>query len=151
LKSKTKQTAWYVYQEKANSLLGFASTKGSGNQHGNGDGLSTSFMHECKYRESETLSIPKDEWIKFNKECKNHNKKPVFTIIRKINENFDMITALRTEDLSEILFSDKISKNKVLNETIDFLIKELKKYGIQDQKINSIVENYESFIDKIGI
>ncbi len=151
MKSKTKSKNWYIFQEKANELLGFSSTKGSGNQHGNGDGLSADFMHECKYRESDSLTIPKNDWNKFLKECSNHRKKPIFTIIRPIENNIELLSCIRTFDLHELLFSPKVDKSKFINFSIDFLHDQLTKLGIDNNKIESLLNLYETKASKIGI
>lgn len=151
MKAKTKNTNWYIYQEKANELLGFSSTKGSGNQQGNGDGLSATFMHECKYRESDSLTIPKSDWNKFLKECSNHRKKPIFTIIRPTENDMEILSCIRTYDLHELIFSKKVDRSKFINFSVDFLHEQLLKLGFDNKKIEYLLALYETKASKIGI
>lgn len=151
MKSITKTANWYIYQEKANQLLGFSSTKGSGNQHGNGDGLSADFMHECKYRESNSLTIPKSDWQKFLKECSNHRKKPIFTIIRPTENDVEILSCIRTQDLHDIIFSTKVDKFKFINTSIDFMHENLSKLGIDNNRIEAFISLYEKKVNTIGL
>lgn len=94
---------WKTAQDVANQLLFFKETKGSGNVHGNGDGLNSMFIHEVKFRNTQALTVPRDQWEKLKIEARNHGKIPIFTMVRPNDANWEYITFADTRDLNTLI------------------------------------------------
>lgn len=94
---------WKTAQATANQLLFFKETKGSGNVHGDGDGINSRFIHEVKFRNTEALSVPKKQWDKFKVEANNHGKIPIFTMVRANAADWEYITFANTKDLNTLI------------------------------------------------
>lgn len=98
----SKDPLWKELQDKANRILGLQGTKGSGNVHGNGDGLDETFIHEVKVRTSGSMSPSRAQWKKFLQEAKDHGRVPIFTVILDGNEKQSTCT-MNLADLARVL------------------------------------------------
>jgi hypothetical protein len=136
---------WEKCQDYANELLGFKKTKGSGNVHGNGDGINVEFMHECKFRNNQENLVPKKDWEKFLEECKNYRKKPMFTAIRPTTSedyrSYEYFTILPTKDLSS--FINRESDQKI-NKIIDIIVNDKTMLSLPDHILENLLKKINS-------
>ena len=94
---------WKRLQDFVNDMLGLKGTKGSGNVHGDGDGMDNTFINECKFRKSASPSVPINEWNKLVKEAETHGKIPIFTVVRPHDLSYNFYSFMRTQDLGKVL------------------------------------------------
>lgn len=116
-----KTKAWELAERKANDLIGLSGTRGSGNQHDDGDGTNSLFVHEVKQRGTfDNHIVPGKQWNKLCLQAASRNKIPIFTTVRltartaQVDRPFveeEMLTTMRTEDISRFL-NEPVSPNK---------------------------------------
>jgi hypothetical protein len=103
-----KDEAWKTAESYINNLLGLSETRGSGNQHDDGDGTGSLYINECKLRTKGAHNIPAKEWEKLKLQANRLNKIPLFTTIRPLHPTgWEYLTTLRSENLASLINGEK--------------------------------------------